>query len=667
MEKLETDGKSERPLDVSHSVIRFKKILEPITIKGVTIRNRIVMPAMNTNMASHDGFATEQLINYYAERARGGVGLIIVSAAAVDKKARKRTGGLLLDEDVYKADLGHLVEKIHAYGGKVFQQLNHNGRLLSSMSSGTFKIRPVAPSPLAHAVTGEIPRELTREDILDLIEKFGKAALRAKDAGFDGVELHGAHGYLLDQFLSPYTNKRSDEYGGNLEGRQRFPLEVLKNVREKVGEGFPISYRLSAEEFVPRGLTIDETEVFCRCLEKTGVDLIHISAGINESPSSQLKVIPMMDTPRGCFLPFAERIRKHVNIPIITVGRINSPELAEQALEAHMADLIAVGRGLIADPYWVQKAAAGNQGEIRTCIACNQGCMERLIQEKQITCIYNPDVGREREYRIVKTEVPKKVLIVGGGPGGMEAARVLSLRGHDVTLWEQGDRLGGQVLLYAHLPGKEEFWEMLNYFTHQLEKGSVTIEFNKRATTANVRAFNPQIVIIATGAKPKNLEIPGIDQTHVLTFKEILNRARNPQKTIAVVGGGLVGLETALYLAQQNHPVTVLEMLPEIGSDAGPLVKANLLQKIQKTNIKTLPNCELLGIRPTILDVSLDGIIQEIRGIETIVLACSSIADEDLFKTFEETGIESYRVGDCISPRKCLDAIHEASAVARTI
>ena len=646
---------------------RFQKILEPITIKNVTIRNRIVMPAMNTNMASHDGFATKQLTDYYAERAKGGVGLIIVSAAAVDKNARKRTGGLLLDEDKYKENLRLLVETIHSHGSRVFQQLNHNGRLLSSMSSGTFRIRPVAPSPLPHPVTGEIPKELTQEDILDLIDKFGNAALRAKDAGFDGVELHGAHGYLLNQFLSPYTNKRLDMYGGNLEGRQRFPLEVLRNVRKKVGESFLISYRLSAEEFVPGGFTIEEAEVFCSNLEKAGVDLIHVSAGINESPSTQLKVIPMMDTPRGYLLPMADRIRKRVSVPIIAVARINSPVIAEQALSEEKADLIAVGRGLIADPYWVQKVAAGQNEEIRTCIACNQGCMERLIQEKQITCIYNPDVGKEREYSIVKSDVPKKVLIVGGGPGGMEAARVLSLRGHHVTLWEQGDRLGGQVLLYAGFPGKEEFWEMIDYFTLQLEKCKVAVEFNRVATSKNVRAFNPQTVIVATGAKPKILELPGIDQAHVVTFKDVLNIRNDSQKAIVVVGGGLVGLETALYLSQQNHQVTVLEILAEIASDAGPLVKANLLQKIQKRGITTLTNCELLEIRPTSLDISQNGAIREIKNIGKVVLACGSVANDELFKALDTSGIELHRVGDCVSPRRCLEATHEASAVARMI
>jgi 2,4-dienoyl-CoA reductase-like NADH-dependent reductase (Old Yellow Enzyme family)/thioredoxin reductase len=646
---------------------RFQKILEPITIKNVTIRNRIVMPAMNTNMASNDGFATMQLTDYYAERAKGGVGLIIVSAAAIDKNARKRTGGLLLDKDAYKEDLRILVEEIHAHGAMVFQQLNHNGRLLSSMSSGTFRIRPVAPSPIPHPVTGEIPKELTQEEILDLIEKFGNAALRAKDAGFDGVELHGAHGYLLNQFLSPHTNKRCDKYGGNFEGRQRFPLEVLQNVRKMVGEDFPLSYRLSAEEFIPGGLTIEETEVFCSSLAKAGVDLIHVSAGINESPSTELKVIPMMDTPRGCYLPLAERIKKRVNIPVIAVARINSPQMAEQALVEKKADLIAVGRGLIADPDWVQKAAAGQDGEIRTCIACNQGCMERLIKEEKITCIYNPDVGREREYRIVKTGVPKKVLIVGGGPGGMEAARVLSLRGHHVTLWEQGDRLGGQVLLYAGFPGKEEFWGMLDYFTLQLKKCEVSIELNKVATSGNVRAFNPQTVILATGAKPRILALPGIDQAHVFTFKEVLNKRNNPEKAIVVVGGGLVGLETALYLSQQNHQVTVVEILAEIASDAGPLVKANLLQKIRKSGITTMTNCELLGIRPTSLDTKQNGAIQEIKNIGAVVLACGSVPNDDLFKALDKSGIKLCRVGDCVSPRRCLEATHEAAAVARMI
>lgn len=646
---------------------RFEKILEPLTLKKISFKNRIVMPAMNTNFAGGDGSVTAQFAEYYAERAKGGTGLIIISAAAIDRNARKRTGGLLIDDDQYIGGLKFLADGIHEYGARVFQQINHNGRLLSSMSFGTFRIQPVAPSPVPHPLTGETPKELTQEEIREIIEKFGNAALRAQKAGFDGVEVHGAHGYLLNQFLSPYTNKRPDRYGGDWEGRQRFPLEVVANVRQKVGEDFLIGYRLTAEEYAPGGLTIEAVETFSTRLEEAGVDLIHVSAGINESPLMQLKVVPMMDTPRGCYLHLAERIRKRVKIPVIAVGRINSPELAEQALAEQKADLIAVGRGLIADPYWVQKVAAGKEKEIRKCIACNQGCMERLIQEKQVTCIYNPDVGKEQEYRIARARVAKRVLIVGGGPGGMEAARVASLRGHHVTLWEQSDRLGGQVLLYVGLPGKEEFREMLDYFTRQMEICKVTVELNKAATKEDVDTFNPDVVILATGARPKILDLPGVDQPHVVTFKEVLTNSCRLKKDVVVIGGGLVGLETALYLAGKNHRVTVMEMLDEVAKDAGPLTGPSLVEKLKNRGVEILPRCEIAGIDSDSLSFCYDGLRQEREGPGSVVLACGSIPNDELSSKLSNSNIELYRVGDCVSPRRCLEAVHEASAVGRRV
>ena len=648
-------------------MVQFQKILEPLELKGVRFRNRIVMPAMNTNFASPDGFVTDQFAEYYAERAKGGTGLIIISAAAIDRNARKRTGGLLLDDDIFIEKLKFLTDMIHKYHAAVFQQLNHNGRLLSSMSSGSFRIHPVAPSPIRHPITGQIPRELTLEEICEISAKFRDAAFRAKQAGFDGVELHGAHGYLLNQFLSPYTNKRTDEYGGTTERRQRFPLEVIRAVREKVGQAFPICYRLSAEEYVQGGLTIGDTEGFSTRLEEAGVDLIHVSAGINESPLMQLKVVPMMDTPRGCLLQFAARIRKRVRIPVIAVGRINTPELAEQALQDQKADMIALGRGLIADPYWVHKVSTGRSRELRKCIACNQGCMERLIQEKQVTCIYNPAVGKEQRYRILEAKHSKKVLIVGGGPGGMEAARVAKLRGHSVTLWEHASRLGGQLLLYAGLPGKEEFREMIDYFATQLEICNVLVELNKRVSKEDVANFNPDAVILATGAKPKMLNIPGIDHPHVVTFKDVLTKRCRLEKEVMIVGGGLVGLETALYLAQNGHRVTIMEMLEEIAKDAGPLTGPNLIEKMRKHNVEVLLRCQLMKIDSASLQFCQDGLNRERRHIGSVVFACGSTPNDELFRELGDSSFDVYSVGDCVTPRRCLEAVHEGSAIGMKI
>jgi 2,4-dienoyl-CoA reductase-like NADH-dependent reductase (Old Yellow Enzyme family)/thioredoxin reductase len=645
----------------------FHRILEPLHLGKISFRNRIVMSAMNTNFASADGSVTTQFIEYYAERARGGTGLIIISAAAVDRNARKRTGGLLIDDDSFIGGLRALVDRIHQYGAKVFQQINHNGRLLSSMSHGIFRIQPVAPSPVPHPITGEIPKELSRKEIEEIIGKFGDAALRVQKAGFDGVEIHGAHGYLLNQFLSLYTNKRQDAYGGDWEGRQRFPLEVVAGVREKVGSDFPISYRLSAEEYVKDGLTIEETESFAPRLEEAGVDLIHVSAGINESPLMQLKVVPMMDTPRGWLLPVSGRVKKRVNIPVIAVSRINSPEVAEQAVAERKADMIAVGRGLIADPHWVRKAAEGNSQQIRKCIACNQGCMERLIQEKQITCIYNPDVGKEQDPGVQAAISSKKVLIIGGGPGGMEAARIAALRGHHVTLWERSDRLGGQVLLYAGLPGKDEFRELIDYFIHQLEVCDIDVRLRKTATKQEVEAFRPDALILATGARPRTLHLPGIDRDRVVTFKEALTNRSDLSRDVIVVGGGLVGLETAIYLAGRDHRVTVIEMLDEVAGDAGPLTAPSLIEKMKRKGIQTLARCEFAGVDSDSLLFCQNGVERRMRSVGSIVLACGSIPEDDLANELADSNFPLERVGDCVSPRRTLEAVHEGWAAGRKI
>lgn len=357
------------------------------------------MAPMGTNFASQEGCITERNILYYTTRASGGAGLIIVEAAHLDSTQRHRPNGIRISDDSFIAGLSELTQAIHASDVPVFQQLTHPGRLASSTVTG---VQPIGASPVPHPVTGEIPHSLSVEEILAVEDMFAEAARRVKQAGFDGVEIHGGHGYLLAEFVSPYTNKRTDQYGGDLDNRTRFPLELVRKVRQTVGEDFPISFRLSATEFIPDGFCLDEAKLFAVKLAEAGVDVLHISAGNNEQPSTMVKTIPLLSTPSGCFAHFAAAIKAVVNIPVITVGRIDSPAAAEKILGEGQADLIALGRALIADPYWPVKAQEGRVSEINKCIACNKGCIGMLNRHERICCTVNPWVGQVEELGLLQ-------------------------------------------------------------------------------------------------------------------------------------------------------------------------------------------------------------------------------------------------------------------------
>jgi len=354
---------------------------------------------MNTNFAEADGSVSERFTRYYAERGKGGVGLLISSSACIDPMARRRVGSLVLHEDRFIPKLKEFTEAIHATGAKVLQQISHPGRLLASSKElkTAAAARSVGPSAIPHLITGEIPRVLSVEEIKELVEKFGQAARIAREAGFDGVELHGTHGYLINQFFSLYSNRRNDEYGGSLENRIRFSLEVYRRVRELTGNDFLVGYRLNAREFAPIETPIEDVIVLCQRLEDEGVDLFHVSAGNSETPAMMLKISPSGSALQGCYADLAATIKEKVRVPVIAVGRISIPPMAEQILREGKADLVATGRALIADPHWPEKAFKGELDKIRCCIGCYQGCSERLAQENPITCIHNPEVGRDGE------------------------------------------------------------------------------------------------------------------------------------------------------------------------------------------------------------------------------------------------------------------------------
>jgi len=644
----------------------FKKLFEPVQIGSMKLKNRIVMPPMVTNYATAEGGVTERLKAYHAARARGGVGLIIVEASYVHPNGKGFSHQLGLYKDDLIPGLRGLVDAVHAHGARIAIQLYHGGRQTSSRVTGS---PIVAPSPLPWAEGQEVPRQLTAEEIHALAEAFGEAARRAKEAGFDAVEVHGAHGYLINEFLSPHSNRRSDAYGGTSENRMRFPLEVVARVREKVGPGFPVIYRLSAVEFVPDGLTLEDTTAFARKLVEAGVDAIHVSAGIH---ASSAWIIQPMAIPQGCLVEYAAAIREAIGarIPVIAVGRIKEPAMAERILQEGRADLVAMGRALLADPDLPRKVAEGKTDDIRKCIACNQGCIDRLFKDLDITCLCNALAGHETEYDLTAPAREKKtVLVVGGGPAGLEAARVAALRGHRVVLYEASDTLGGQMRLAAIPPHKEEVNDLVTYLAGQVAKPGVTVERGKGADAETVKAVKPDVVIVATGAVPAAPAIPGIEADSVVNAWDVLDGKAAVGQKVLVIGGGLVGCETAEFLADRGKEVTVAEMTPDVATDVGPLTRGLMLERLARKQVKILTGTKVQAIEADGVTVERDGRVEKIAGIDTVVIAAGAAPNTEFVESLGETreGITFYTVGDCAKPRRIIDAIHEAFRTAYQI
>lgn len=645
-------------------MIKFTKLFEPVKIGSIEIKNRIVMAPMITNFADFNGGVTNQQIDYFVERAKGGAGLITMAWAIVSKFPSKGIGCVYIDNDEYIRKLEELTRAVHLNGAKISLQLAHAGRQVTIDDTGGRQ--PVSASNVSYR-EGESyvkARALSISEIEKLVEDFGEGARRAKLAGFDAVDLHGANGYLIAQFLSPYTNKRTDRYGGNFTKRMRFAMEILESVREKVGKSFPIIFRISADEFVDGGLKLDDTKKIARSLQAGGIDAIHINAGIAETYH---KAMPPADVRRGCFIHFAEAIKKVVNVPVIAVGRINDPYLAEKILQEKKADLIAMGRALLADPDLPKKAAEGRLNDIRKCIACNRGCVMRMSQKLHIMCAINPAVGKEKEYAITPAKMVKRVIIVGGGPAGMEAARVAALRGHKVTLFEKNNRLGGQLLLASWSPYKEEIKNELEYLPYQLKKLGVKIKTGQLFKTDRINKINPDAIIVATGAKPYVPSIPGIGENNVVTAWDVLAGKARVNNDVVIVGGGMVGCETAEFLGLKGKKVLIIEQLAELAINAEPFSRIYLLERLAKLRIKSLTNVNVLEINDSGVTFQGKKSGRKFVGADTVVIAAGSVPERELVIKLGDKVTNLYTVGDCVKPRYIMDAVHEGFHVARSL
>jgi 2,4-dienoyl-CoA reductase-like NADH-dependent reductase (Old Yellow Enzyme family)/thioredoxin reductase len=642
------------------------KLLTPIKIGNVQIDNRIVMPAMGSFHSSPGSKITEGVIRWYEARAKGRVGLIIVEFTAVTKKglAGPNTPGIW--DDSFIPGFQELTRTIHRYNTKIFLQLCHAGRQTCKEFTGglnSVSASPI-PCPFYEPLYHEIPVELNISEIEEIIEQFGEAAARAKKSGFDGVEIHGAHGYLISQFLSPYSNKRHDAYGGDLSSRLKFPLEVIACIRRKVGRDFPLIFRLSGQDYVPDGNTIEETRRIAPVLEAAGVDCLHVSGGVYES---QRSIIPPHGTPQGFHSADAARIKQVVKVPVITVGRIISPEVAENILQEGKADMVALGRQLICDPDWPVKVAAGNLSDIRYCIGCTQGCMKSVGQP--VSCLYNTSAGIEGQEEIKTAVTSKTVLVIGGGPGGLEAARVAALRGHKVTLFEKSEKLGGRFNLACIAPFKQEYTLVIKYLSEQARKLGVKIELGREATPEVVAAVRPDTVIIATGAVPRLPKLKGINGKNVVLAEDILGGKSGIGNRVAVLGGGGVGCDVADFISQRGKQITLIEKLPEIGVPTGipiGLVKT-ILGRLRKNGVRMIVGAEAKAITNDGVSISFNDQEETIPGIDQIIIAMGAKSDNDLAKQLEGKVSELYIVGDAREPRTAYEAIHEGFEIARKL
>lgn len=638
----------------------FRHLLSPGRIGKMTVRNRMVMPPMGTNYASDDGFITGRIIRYYEARAEGGTGLIIVEVAAVAPEGKAISHQVGIWADKFIPGLRCLAESIKKHGARAVIQLHHAGRQTTAKTTG---YRPVAPSEIACPICRDTPRALNVDEIRGLVEAFGHAARRAREAGFDAVEIHGTHGYLINQFLSPYSNKRTDEYGGSPGARRRFPMEVYDAVRAAVGEDFPVLFRLNADEGVEGGITPEEGRDFARVLEQAGVDALHVSGGVYGSP---LPIIPTMYEPPLPLAGYAADIKAEVSIPVIAVGKIHDPEAGEQLIADAEADFVSLGRALITDSHFARKVEFGQIKNIRKCIECNQLCVDPLlVYDQPVSCIYNARAGKELDFPFVKARRSRKVVVVGGGPGGLEAARVARERGHRVILFERSGELGGQGRLARKAPHKDRFAEILRYLIYRVEALDVDIRMNSAASEDNVMREKPDAVILATGAVPVIPALPGIDPRHAITAWDVLEEKVHPGRYAAIIGGGLVGCETAAYLAEQDRRVIILEMQDELAPDQSPSLRGELLQRLHENPaVEIRTNTEVTSIGERSITACSNSQESAIEDLDTIIIAAGAQPYNPLEGMLKPLMNEVYAVGDCDRPRKAAEAIHEAFHVA---
>ena len=640
--------------------MKLSHLFTPITINNMTLKNRSVMPPMGTGYANMDNTPSERLIEYLARRAQGGTALIITEICAVDPRGKGFPNQLGAWSDEFIPHLAKIPQAVHREGAMSALQLHHAGRETFESAAGAI---PEAPSPIPSVILYQPCEEMSLARITEMIDAFGKAALRAKKAGFDAVEIHGAHGYLLNQFLSPFSNQRADRYGGSEKNRSRFVLEIVEAVRGGVGPDFPIIIRVSTDELVRGGYDLNFMKWLAPQLVSAGVNAIHASVGVYSTPG-QLS-IASMDTEEGFNLFRARAIKEVTGVPVIGVGRV-SLEMAEKALAAGDADLIAFGRQHLADPDFIGKAREGKFEDIRMCVACNQGCIERLSFEmKSATCTFNPECGRESK-GLPKADTRKKVWVIGAGPAGLSAAMYAVQRGYEVEVFEKRAVAGGQIQSASRPPHKEAFMDWVDWSLRQLKKHDVEIHYNQEITREDLKNVHPDAVVLASGAYPCAASIPGIESDHVFDARDVLEGKVKLASPAVILGAGYVGMETADYLIARDIDVIVLEML---ASPPVSKLKAHgywLHKRIRQAGGRMMFGATVTGIENTTVNY-MQNDEKRTEPASMIVTAMGAKSDNALEVVLRELGIECRIIGDAASPRRLLEAIHEGYKAAGEI
>lgn len=648
--------------------MEYTHVVQSGKIGKLEIKNRISLSPMEKNWGDRLGNPTQAYIDYLEERARHGVGMMNIEATYVDPRGRGNLYQLGLWHDSNIAAHRRMNDAIHAFGCLTAAEINHGGRNSNMHRTG---LQPVGPSNIPNEIVGgHVLKEPTIAEIAEIVQMYRDGARRAIAAGYDMISIHGAHGYLITNFLSPKYNQRTDQYGGSDENRARFAIEIYQAVREEVGNDVPVGIRISATEDIEGGITVEQSIKLVNSLEQRGLDFVDVSAGVYESLEI---LIQPMDQPQGCLLPYARQVRQQVRVPVIGAGRINDIDLAEHALASEDADFIHMGRAFHADPEIFAKTLRGDKESVVGCIACNKCCAE-LFNNQRSVCTVNPRAGRERTLKLVKTDRPRRVMVVGGGLAGMEAAAVAAQRGHDVTLYEKNQECGGYVAILQAPPTRKAWGRAASDRIRILERSGAKMVTGRMITAADVEAERPDVLVVATGTRPfVPPYVQGSDMAHVTDYDNLIRGRVAPGTNVIVIGGKHVGLITAEFLADKGAQVTVLEQTGTLADDLEYMARKMLLDRIAKSNqIRVQLNTNVESIRNDQVVTQSAGAYDTIAHVDQVVFADIRDRDRGLFeevsvKLADRLGIEVHLIGDAEWTREPYDALMDGTLLARAI